>query len=174
MRLKKAMRDSIFAIAEQMITIICGLILPRMILVKLGSAYNGITSSISQFLQSSSLLVAGVAGVTKTALYMPLAYKNRTGVSAIVVATEQYLRRLSLFFVGGLILFASVYPFFLHGDFSWLFCFLLTLIMGADTAMRYFFGLTYQTLLQADQHSYVYLVARIISVLLNTGLATML
>ena len=73
MRSKKALINSISSLLSQLVTIICGFVLPRLILSQFGSSYNGITSSITQFLNCVILLRAGVGGVTRAALYKPLA-----------------------------------------------------------------------------------------------------
>ncbi len=72
MRSKKAFYGSITSLVYQVITVVCGLILPRLILVNFGSSYNGLTSSITQFLAGISLLKAGISGVAKAALFAPL------------------------------------------------------------------------------------------------------
>ena len=61
------------SIGYEMVAVICGLILPRLILSTFGSSYNGITSSITQFLSCVTLLRAGIGGVTRASLYKPLA-----------------------------------------------------------------------------------------------------
>ena len=72
MRTKKAVINTMTSIMAEVVSIICGLILPRLILGAFGSSYNGITSSITQFLSCIVLLRAGVGSVTRAALYNPL------------------------------------------------------------------------------------------------------
>ena len=72
MRTKKAVINTMTSIMAEVVSIICGLILPRLILGAFGSSYNGITSSITQFLSCIVLLRAGVGSVTRAALYVDL------------------------------------------------------------------------------------------------------
>ena len=171
MRTKKALKNTISSMIYQVIAIICGLILPRMILSFFGSSYNGILSSISQFLSCASLLVAGVGGVTRASLYKPLAMNDVESVSSIINATQKFMRKVALILVFGIVVFAGVYPFLVSYEFEWLFSFTLVLILGISTFMQYYFGVTYQILLQADQRLYIISIVQIFTTVSNTILA---
>ena len=111
MRGKKAALNSITALLAQCVSIICGFILPKLILSHFGSSYNGITSSISQFISCAVLLRAGIGSVTRAALYKPLAEGNNREISGIVNATNKYINHVALMFASMLIAFAGVFPF---------------------------------------------------------------
>lgn len=174
MRSKKALYNMIASISYEVIAVICGLILPRLILSRFGSNYNGITSSITQFLSCVALLKGGVDAVTRAALYKPLADKNTNDISAIVNATSKFMRKIALIFLGALFIFAAVYPLLVKEEFEWLFSFTLVLILGISTFTEYFFGMAYSRLLEADQKQYIITITRIFSTLLNTVLAAIL
>lgn len=157
-----------------MVGIICGLILPRLLLHRFGSAYNGIVASITQFLSCATLLRAGLGGVTRVALYKPLARKNWDEVSEVVNATQKFMRKVSYIFFALLFFFAFVYPFIVMDQFEWLFSFGLVLILGISTIFECYFGVAYQFLLQADQKRYVISITRICAVVLNTVIAAVL
>ena len=150
-RVKKAAVNSSVAIIGQMVAIICSFILPRLILTHFGSAYNGITSSISQFIECVVLLRAGVGGVTRAALYKPLAEGNNEEISSIINATQAFMKKVSITFLALLFLIACIYPFAVSDEFDWLFSFSLVLILGISTFAQNYFGITYQMLIQADQ-----------------------
>ena len=65
MRTKKAIYNSISKLLYEVVAAVSGLILPRLILSNFGSDYNGVIASISQFIGYTSLLTAGVGGVTQ-------------------------------------------------------------------------------------------------------------
>ena len=155
----------------QIITIICGFILPRLILQSFGSVYNGIVNSVNQFLSCVTLLRAGIGGVTRAALYKPLEENDTNKISAIVNASEKFMRKIAGIFVILLVIFAMIYPLFVKEDFTWLFAFSLVLILGISTVAQYYFGITYQFLLHADQKLYVYNFLQIIATILNTIVA---
>lgn len=174
MRTKKALLNSTTALLLELVTVVCGFILPRLILSTFGSKYNGITSSISQFLGYIALLKSGIGGVTRASLYKPLQENDVEGVSAIVKATEKFMRQIALIFSGFLVVFAALYPFFKSKEFPWLFSFTLVLILGIGTFSQYFFGITYQMLLQADQRQYISSLIQIVTTIANTIIAAIL
>ncbi len=174
MRSKKALYNTITSLTYEIVAVICGLVLPRLILSHFGSAYNGITSSITQFLSCVILLRAGVGAVTKVALYKPLADKDTAQISAVVNATQSFMRKIALIFLGMIFALAVFYPFLVSDEFEWLFSFSLVLILGISTFMQYYFGITYQMLLTADQSDYIFSITQIVTTILNTIIASVL
>ena len=152
----------------EIVSVICSFILPRMIISEFGSEYNGIVSSVTQFLSVITLLRGGVGGVTRAALYKPLMDNDTNQISAILNSTEHFMRKISYIFVVFLVVFASGYPFLVQQEFDWFFSFSLVLILGISTFAQYYFGITYQFLLTADQKSYVYSILQTIATILNT------
>lgn len=174
MRGKQAIKGTAVSMAYEMVTLICGLILPRLILERFGSAYNGLTASIVQFLSCVSLLKAGISAVTKAALYKPLAEKNTEKVSAVVHAAQGFIRRIAFLFLAALAVFACVYPFLVQGEFNWLFSASLVLILGISTFFQYYFGITYGMLMEADQKIHIVYGIQMITNILNTLFAALL
>lgn len=173
-RSQKAIVNTLAGFLNEFVILICGLILPRLILLTFGSAYNGITASISQFLSCIALMKSGIGGVTRAALYKPLAEKNSEQISAIVMQTERFMRRVALIFIVFVAVFACIYPIWISTDFPWLFTATLILIIAFSTFLQYFFGLTYQMLLNADQRQCVGSIVSMGSIILNTIVAVVL
>ena len=63
---QKSAYNILTSVLGQAITIILGVVIPRLVLVNLGSENNGLLSSITQVLGYASLLEAGVGLVTGT------------------------------------------------------------------------------------------------------------
>lgn len=164
---KKAVINVIVGATSELITLACGLILPRLILSNFGSAYNGITHSISQFISYIALMKAGIGGATRAALYKPLSEHDTEGISRVVAATQQFMRKISLIFVIFVFCFATIYPTFICRDFDWWFTATLIIIISISTFAEYYFGFTYQMLLMADQKQYVMWIS-MVATILNT------
>lgn len=173
-RSEKAVLNGIAGLTYEFATIVCGLILPRLILEAFGSSYNGITQSITQFLSFVVLFRAGVGAVTKAALYKPLASGDIDKISKIVRATDIFMKRVSLIFLGGLIVLAVVYPLLVNNEFEWIFAATLVLIIGISTFVQYYFGITYQMLLEADQSQYIVSIVSMTTTITNILIATSL
>ena len=172
-RKQRVMLNTVASAVSEIVSMVCALILPRLILSAFGSAYNGIINSITQITSFITLLRAGVGGVTRAALYKPLAENDVSCISAIVNATERFMRKIAMIFLGVTVVLAAGYPFVVQ-EFDWFFSFTLFLILGITTFVQYYFGITYQMLLMADQRNYIYTVFNIISVILNTLLGVIL
>ena len=166
-RSKKAVYNTLASLFLEFISIICGFILPKFILIYFGSTYNGVTAAITQFLSYVTLLRAGVGGVTRAALYKPLSNHDDVEVSRIVKATEIFMRKIAYIFIGLILIFAIIFPLIVAEDFSWLFTFSLVLIMGIATFSQYYFGITYQMLIGADQRQYISSIIQCITLIIN-------
>ncbi|MCL2365888.1 MAG: sugar isomerase [Oscillospiraceae bacterium] len=172
MRAKKAALNSASMLIYVLVFIVSGLIIPRLILTRFGSDYNGVIASINQFIGYIALLAAGAAGATRAALYRPLADNDKLKVSSIMWATESFFRKVALIFVSVLAVVAALYPFLVSDTFDWFFVFSLTIILGGSMFCLYFFGITYQTLLVADQRAYMNTLIHICVVILNIAVAS--
>ena len=93
MRSKRIAINTAFSLLEETVAVVCGFILPRLILVTFGSKYNGLTTSITQFLSCAVLLRSGIGGATRAALYKPLANNNQDELNAIVKATDNFMKK---------------------------------------------------------------------------------
>ena len=162
------------SLLQQAVAVICGFIVPRLILNAYGSAYNGIVSSVSQFLSCVTLLRAGIGGVTRAALYKSLEANEPDKTAAIIKATELFMRKIALIFIVALLGFAALYPLLVKEEFDWLFSFTLVLILGISTVVQYYFGIANQFLLHADQRLYIINLWQIAGVLLNSLLTVFL
>ena len=99
---KKLFLNTGSSLIFQVTTIICGFILPRLILKAFGSEVNGLVNSITQFLGIISFLELGVGAVVKSSLYKPLADKDEDSVSKIIASADKFFKKL------GFILFIYV------------------------------------------------------------------
>ncbi|WP_336866208.1 sugar isomerase [Peribacillus frigoritolerans] len=174
MRSKKAVANIIVSLLLQLITILCGFIVPILIIKTYGSSVNGVIQSISQFLGYIVLLEAGVGGVVRAALYKPLAKKDIILISSTLKAAEKFFRLIGFVFIGYLIIVAIGLPFFLSGDFDKIFTSSLVLIIGISIFTQYYFGITYQLLLQADQRLYITSGLQIVITVVNTIIVVVL
>ena len=174
MRGKKTAINTVFSLMEEIVAVICGFILPRLILTAFGSKYNGLTTSVSQFLTCAVLLRSGIGGATRAALYKPIAEENHDKINSIVKATDIFMKKIGVTLAGLILLFATLYPFLVKNEFGWFFTFSLFLIIGASTFAESFFGITYLIVLQADQKLWVSSLLKMICYVLNTAIGAVL
>ncbi len=173
-RSKKLLLNTIVSLSNELVVIICGFILPRMFLVSYGSEINGLQASITQFLGFISLCELGVGAVVKSTLYKPLAQKNEIEISQIVCSSERFFRKLGyILFVYTLFLMVF-YPLLIKKEFGFIYTASLILIISLSTFARYFLGMTYRLLLNADQMGFVPIGLHITTLMLNTLISVIL
>lgn len=63
MKRKLLARNTVTSVIYQMFSVLCGFVLPRMILSAFGSQTNGLVSSITQFIQVINLFDLGITSV---------------------------------------------------------------------------------------------------------------
>ncbi|MDW7613457.1 polysaccharide biosynthesis C-terminal domain-containing protein [Peribacillus simplex] len=174
MRSKKVLANVITSLLLQFTLIVSGFIIPWLIIRTYGSNVNGVIASITQFLGFFALLEGGVGGVVRSTLYKSLASKDVIAISRILKSAEKFFRRISYVFILFLLVMAIGYPYLVSDGFDKTFIFTLVIILGIKTIAQYFFGITYQILLQADQKSYVTSFFHIIAIIFSTIIATVL
>lgn len=159
--------NTISSLFFQVITIINGFIIPKIILNYFGSEVNGLVSSLGQFLNYISLIEGGVTGVVMASLYKPLYEKNQKKINSIVNTARQFFKKISFVFVIYSLILAFVYPFIVKTSFSFEFIFSLTMIMFVNLFVQYNFSLTYKTLLNADRKVYIVSLTQSFILILN-------
>lgn len=168
MRSKKAFFNILLALIYQIVAIICGLITPRLILISFGSTYNGVINSATQFLGMINLLTLGITGATRVALYKTLSSNDTLGTSRIMKATKLYMRKVGYCIIAYIIVLCFAYPCISHNSLSATENATLIVIIGIGVFAQYFFGISNQTLLQADQAGYVTSTLDIFKSVVNT------
>ena len=174
MRGKRAISNIIITLILQVITIICGFVVPKLIISKFGSNVNGLVVSITQFLSYIVLLEAGFGPVIKSILYKPIANKDKEEIKKILKATEKIFRRIAYIFLVYMIILCIVLPIVLKDQFDIMFTFSLIVIIAISVFVDYFFGMTYRLYLQCEQKTYITSLIQIGSTVLNTILIIVL
>lgn len=169
MRQKRLLYNTISSLIFQLTTIICGFILPRLILNAFGSEVNGLVNSIAQFLGVISFLELGVGAVVQSALYKPLAEKNHEDVSKIISSANKFFTRLGQILLFYVIVLVIVYPQFAGKNFGFAYTATLIVAISISSFAQYFFGIVNRLLLTADQRGYVQYNAQTLAVICNTA-----
>lgn len=165
---KKLALNTITSLGLQVVSVICGFILPRLILESFGSDVNGLVNSITQFLGVITLLDLGVGAVVQSALYKPLADNNTNMISKIYVSANKFFRRLAEILLVYVVLLMIFYPMLVNKSFGHMYTALLIAAICISSFAQYYFGIVNSLLLNADQRGYIQYVAQIITLILNT------
>lgn len=174
MRSKKAVKNIITSLLQQAVTVICGFIVPKAIIESFGSNVNGLVSSITQFLSYITLLEAGIGPVIKSALYKPIAKKDKIQIEKILKATQRFFRVILRIFIIYLVVLCFIYPVIVSKEFETAYTVSLILIIAISTFAEYFFGTVYSIYLQAEQKTYITSAIQIITTILSSILVILL
>lgn len=166
------------SLANQLVSTVCGILVPRVMIGAFGSVVYGATTSISQFLSYISLLEGGVGRVARGALYGPLARDDDREVSKVYHAVKSFFSS-----VGGAFLIYTLVLSLVYHDIAGItvftrdYTFLLVWAISLATLAKYLWGLPNMTLLNADQRQYitnsVIMVTTVINVVLIVVLANL-
>lgn len=174
MRSKRALKNIIVSVLLQVITVICGFIVPRLIIKNFGSNVNGLVTSITQFLAYITLLESGFGPVVKSILYKPIANKNKSEIEKILKASEKFFRTISYIFILYIVVLCFALPNIVSNEFNKLFTLSLVVIISISTFAEYYFGMTYRLYLQAEQKTYITSTIQIGTTILNTIMTVLL
>ncbi len=164
---KKLSLNIITSLTLQIVALVVGLVIPRLILSTFGSEVNGLVSSINQILSYVNLLEGGVASVMMANLYKPLYDADNYQLSRVIKTMFSFFRKLGLIFILYQIVVAFVYPLIVHTNFNYAYVFSLVIILGINTFIQYVFSFSYKLLLNADNKLYLTNIVQIVLTLLN-------
>lgn len=174
-RTQRAKLNMITTFVNQLVSTLCGILIPQAMIGAFGSAIYGATTSISQFLSYVSLLESGIGSVARAELYKPLAEKNNYQVSTIYHALKRFFARIGIVFIFYIVVLAYFYNDIanvsvLSREYSfWLVC-----AIGLSTAVDYLCGISNQMFITADQKKYIVNTAITAVRVLNTVLTLIL
>ena len=162
--------NTLFGLLNQIVVVICGLVLPRLILLTYGSHINGLVTSITDILGVISLLELGMGTVVQSALYKPLADNDYTQINKIYNAAKKFFRKISYIFVIYIVILSILYPLFFRDDYDTFFSATLIISISISMFAQYYFGIINSLILQANQLNYIYFVIQIATTIVNTVL----
>ena len=174
MRTQKLKYTILASIIYQIIAIICGFILPRVILKMYSSEVNGLVNSITSFLNIITFLDLGVGTVVCSSLYSPLAKKDNVEISKIYKSASKYFKNIGK----ALMIYMFIIPFFFifkpNYEFSFLYTITLVFSMGLSLFSQYYFGIVNRLLVTADQKEYIQYILQTITLLVTTIVCSIL
>lgn len=174
MRSKNAIKNIVSSLLLQMVAIIVGFIIPKLLISNFGTETYGLTVSITSFLSYICLLESGFGPVVKSVLYKPIACKNKQEIINILKTSDSFFKKISYIFIVYILLLAIIYPFFVIEKFEYIFTLSLVLIISISTFFEYYFGITYRLYLQAEQKTYIISFIQIICYIINTVITIIL
>lgn len=155
MNKKTVIQNLIVATLTQLITLILGMILPRLILIAWGSEYNGLLSSVTNILRYLSLLEAGFNTATLQALYKSVGQDDQEQTSIVIRTSQHYYQRISVIYALMVLVISVGYPLIVKSEIPYWETFIIIVLQGAVGVINFAFRAAHQQLLNAEGKYYV-------------------
>lgn len=168
--MNKVVKNLVASFTGQIVTVVLGLIIPRLILTSFGSDINGLLNSTAQLFAYIALLEAGVGTATLQALYSPVSRKDHDKVNGILAATNHFYKRTGIIYFFCVLILSIGYPLVVKTGIPTLIIVLVILLQGMSGVLNYFFQGKFRILLQAEGKNYILTnLATIVQVLVGFG-----
>ena len=152
---EKSLKIFIFGVISQIVTLLLGIIIPRLLIVNYGSEVNGLLSSVKQVFVYVALLEAGIGTAALQALYAPVANDDREQTSRIMAATDRYYKRTGILYAVAVVALSVMYPIVVKTEINPLIVIAIILLQGSSGVIKYFFQGKLTILLRVDGKSYI-------------------
>lgn len=166
---KNVLKNVIVSIFSQVIILILGLIVPRIILVNYGSDINGFTSTITQIFTYMALLEAGVSQSARNLLYKPIKENNQIEVSYYISAARNNYRRISRIYFIAVVACSMVMPVVLKTDIDAPTVIFYVFFEGLSGAVSFYFVEAWRCLLTVDGRYFVINIVTVVSKIFMYG-----
>lgn len=167
---KKVIYNLSLGLTNQFLTIVLGIILPRLVLTSYGSEVNGLINTVTQIYTYIALLEAGIGTSTIQALYKTIGSGSRDDTNAVLAATNRYYKKTGLFYLLAIVIFSAVFPMVVETTIPLHTVALIIVFNGLGSVINYFFQAKYLLLLQAEGKNYVQTIMNmVINVLKNVA-----
>lgn len=174
-KLRKNQINVLTTLMRQLISTVCGILMPRILIGAFGSIVYGATTSIAQFLSFISLLEGGIGRVARGALYEPLARGDREQISRIHRSIRKFFLKIAgAFLIYTLIIAYFYYDIAANAVFDRPFTFALVVAISLSTMANYLGGIADLTLMNADQKQYLSNTVTAVTCILNVLLVLVL
>lgn len=167
---KKIVYNLCLGLANQLLMIVLGIVLPRLVLTSYGSEVNGLINTVTQIYSYIALLEAGIGISTVQALYKSVGGGSKDDTNAILAATNYYYKRTGCFYLLAIAIFSAVFPLVVDTSIPRRTVALIIIFNGLGSVIGFFFQSKYLLLLQAEGKHYVQTIMNmVINVLKNVA-----
>lgn len=151
-KIKKNIVSNLF---YQALTLVLGIILPRLVLVSLGSEANGLLNSTNQVITYLALFEGGMGLSITQSLYGPVAKKEYDNINGIMSASNVFYKNVGTYYFVGLLIAGIVYALTVKSSYSAAVIFALVILSGLPQVINFFFQGKYRTLISVNGKGYV-------------------
>lgn len=154
-KLKRITQNMSASIVGKLITMVFGIILPKLYIDKFGSEINGLISSINGIFIYINLLEAGIGSASTQALFKPFSSKDQNSINSILTATKKYYAKAGIYSLAVISFLTFLYPATINSGLDYWLIVELFLITAISFLTKFFIQGKYVVLLNADNRAYI-------------------
>ena len=147
---KKGIKNLKAGLFNQLITLVLGIVLPRLVLVTIGSEANGLLNSANQAVVYLALLEGGIGWSITQSLYGPVARKDTDEINGIMSASNIFYKNVGKLYLLGTIIVAFAYTALVQTSLTKTTVFIVVVLTALPQAINFWFQGKYRTLLSVD------------------------
>ena len=151
----KIRKNIVSGFVYQFLTLALGIVIPRLVLVNLGSEANGLLNSVNQVLVYLALFEGGMGLSITQALYGPTAKNEHDEINGIMSAANIFYKHVGLCYFVGLLVIATIYSLTVKSSLDSLEIFAVAILSGLPQVINFFFQGKYRTLISVNGKGYV-------------------
>ncbi len=160
--------------ACQIVILVCGLILPPMLISAYGSEINGLLNLVKQLMSYFSIVCLGLGASAQVALYKPIADRDWKGINAVLAAARHFYKVSGIFFSVLILCSSAIVPLVVETSIPVVDIVLVILITGIGSISEYVIISKYKVFLSANQQQYVNSRITAEGIILNTIVSVLL
>lgn len=169
MRTKRTLLNMIFSVISLLISSVLSMLLTRTVLLHLGSDYNGLNGTITQFLSVLVLFESGFTIAALVKLYKPFGDENYDEINKILSKTKKKFSTIGwLMLIVGTIA-AAIYILFIKTNVDYAVVLAMFFFSVASTAFNFAYTYKFRLMFQVSQKEYVIYLVNIIQYLIMYG-----
>lgn len=153
-KVSKIKKNIIAGFGGQFITMILGIIIPRIMLINYGSDVNGLVNTVTQIFTYMALLEAGIGQASRNILYRYFASDDKRGISKTASIARTYYRKISIIYGAAVIALSFFLPFVIKSNVSFWTIFFVTFFQGMAGVISFYFIENQTMIMVADGRSY--------------------
>lgn len=155
MKRKDGINNIFYSLLGQFITILLGILVPKLFVETLGSEVNGLLQTINQVFACFTLIEAGIGTATIQALYRPVATEDRPGINAILSATSRYYKKVAVIYLAALLAFGVIFCFAVRSALPKAVIFGVVFFTGFNSVINFTVQEKYKLLLDVSGKKYI-------------------
>lgn len=158
----------------QIVTVVCGFVLPPLFIAHFGSELNGLLNAVKQMMAYFGIVCLGLGSAAQVALYKPIAENDWKRINSILAATKHFYNQSGIVFALLILVSSFAFPFLFVSDIPFWDVFLIIIITGVGSLCEYIVVAKYKVFLSANQQNYINSRITAEGIALNTLISVLL